>query len=947
MFKKLGAVSAAVLLTLTALLPIFKDNYLHAAAEPSPWIDATSFSLDKIRDLNTGELPQYSINGNRDCHNRKVITRSAKPLLGQSEQSHTSCVGDTAFGAISATGYLQRPGTTVSGEVRTPSGSKLNLIPIPYSTTSLRMGSPGANGVNLYFTNSYETNLQTSSIITGEVTHTAPPDYTSALKDRAGNLLWAQTDSIAFSADGNWMLVDIAFIGTVRVNLQTFEVLPFGDSFNYNIGLTPSIQSAISSNGRYAVVSSRSFGRFKIYDLSTCAAIPVTITGPVNCKSRDLLPFMKQQLSGFGAASTIRFDNDNALRLYADYKNAVNQTQIGQFVLKIPGTDVASFEYLGLGDSFSSGEGAYNYKPMTDTNINKCHLSQKSYPYLLAKDLNLSTFESVACSGAVINDIFNRDKDYKGQVKDGIKFSNRNVDELLTAYSPGAIPQFKFTEYYQPNVITLSTVGNDIGFADKIKRCLEPDTCFSTYEDRLEIVREINSQFDRLTNMYWQLKNAGNPRSKIYAIGYPQIAKLDGNCALNVHLNNQEIAFSETLISYLNSVIKQAAANAGVAYIDVEDALVGHRLCENNSTEIAVNGLTAGNDIVDFLVIHGPIGNESFHPNAYGHSLMEQKILERTLHFGLVMPAADPSIGPPAESADLPILNVAKSGRAINQQNYDSSLTDDVVYRQTALQAVINTSKLVLKTASPFHILLNSNPIDLGTFNSTATGQLSFQFTIPTDVPTGYHTLHVYGQNVAGEPVDIYKTIYVAANSSDLDGDGITNSQDACPTIENSNTDYDKDEIDDACDGLITDPPVVQTPPETSDPIVPNDSSDTSNEQVQTPENDPETTAEDKEISTALQTYFQPGLVSFISKVSAPVIASATQPKALSSLQPTEPKVEGTSTEPNTAKNSENWSTLAVTPKLATPKFQPWFVVISLIAVLIAIIGLVKKFRRP
>src|SRR6185295_14449068 len=65
-----------------------------------------------------------------------------------------------------------------------------------------------------------------------------------------------------------------------------------------------------------------------------------------------------------------------------------------------PGTSLVGIDYLALGDSFSSGEGAQKYEIGTDESENLCHLSRVSFPYVIAQKLNFSNFHSIACSGA-------------------------------------------------------------------------------------------------------------------------------------------------------------------------------------------------------------------------------------------------------------------------------------------------------------------------------------------------------------------------------------------------------------------------------------------------------------------------------------------------------------------------------------------------------------------
>src|SRR6185437_10597645 len=126
---------------------------------------------------------------------------------------------------------------------------------------------------------------------------------------------------------------------------------------------------------------------------------------------------------------------------------------------------------------------------------------------------------------------------------------------------------------------------------------------------------------------------------------------------------------------YLNNALAQAAAKADVAYVDISQALAGHRLCEAPSYDIAINGLTAGTD-------GGPLGlkvfgKESYHPNALGQGLIEQAILKQT--HNLAAGAASGSTSNTDSGQKL--LNAPKTGRTINHRLAGKNLASRVTKR--------------------------------------------------------------------------------------------------------------------------------------------------------------------------------------------------------------------------------------------------------------------------
>lgn len=278
-----------------------------------------------------------------------------------------------------------------------------------------------------------------------------------------------------------------------------------------------------------------------------------------------------------------------------------NGTTLEKVAMHLPSYGTKTFEYLALGDSISSGEGdigrkflgfgeKYYREHTDDTGIKsvngesvkvapeeKCHLSTRSYPYLLAQSMNLGSpsagnttkWQSVACSGALTRDIMWDDPDYLGQEDSEHKGRLTGYDavalkaQALNEYIPGREKQIEYVKKYKPKAITLTMGGNDIGFGSKVESCItSTDTCSWAAGDKDRLGSIIKSEFDVLANLYSSLKQVGDPNAKIYAVGYPQIitsAEFVACYPNALYINKEERQLFVQATAYVNDVIKSAA----------------------------------------------------------------------------------------------------------------------------------------------------------------------------------------------------------------------------------------------------------------------------------------------------------------------------------------------------------------------------------------------------
>jgi hypothetical protein len=204
---------------------------------------------------------------------------------------------------------------------------------------------------------------------------------------------------------------------------------------------------------------------------------------------------------------------------------------------------------VGMGDSFTSGQGAPPFFPRTDTADNTCHRSLVAYPLVVGSLTRGTTARNVACSGAQTKDLFTTFKTESAQVS--------RVGDATD--------------------IVLTIGGNDV---DALGAVTNPPT-------PQEYAAKLQALAPKLVGTYTQIK-AAVPNAKLHVLGYPILfaAGPINGCPLDEATR----AFLTTAQHALNQTIQGAAAAAGVQYVDDSAAFAGHELC---TARPWVNGINA------------------------------------------------------------------------------------------------------------------------------------------------------------------------------------------------------------------------------------------------------------------------------------------------------------------------------------------------------------------
>lgn len=600
------------------------------------------------------------------------------------------------------------------------------------------------------------------------------PDYTFKVTSTDGlsEYKWP-VGAISISGNGRWLGFELIERGIGLLDLNSLD-LKWINSDKYPMyghGSNPTMEIAVSNDGEHVIAIGVN-SDLRIIDVSeTCGETPSydklvsgqSILQP--CPISDGTVHSNIPNFHYGIKPTFS-DNGAELHFYGTSYTA------GAFSAYIQSSGYTSprLDYLALGDSYSSGEGATNddyYISGTNVENNKCHVSTLSYPFLLTESqyFTPNLVKNVACSGATTKDIIGDDNEnYGGQ--SGRMFGVIPSSQFGLAYSgaqlsftPGISHQENFVRMYKPKVVTVGVGGNDIDLVGKLIGCMVGNCdIMSDPVKRAETAQEIQSSFYSLKDTFSELASL-SPESKIYAIGYPKVINLNPTCngVTGLLLNTPKRQFADESISYLNQVVEAATRAAGVAYIDIENAFGDYALCGFEPS--AMNPFRFGDDgptdVIKF------IGNESFHPNEIGHSdiaaIINGSVSNLASHNYCedgTNTCPDTSVTPPSPSN---YWNIAAANESSIKRA--GSFVFDLLNSVNNAVKLIQTGDYNFSPNSIVRIEITSSPVDLGTFLTDSNGNLTTEINLPDNLEEGFHTIHLYGSSYSGESIELYQTI--------------------------------------------------------------------------------------------------------------------------------------------------------------------------------------------
>ncbi|GAB3736640.1 SGNH/GDSL hydrolase family protein [Nocardiopsis nanhaiensis] len=312
-------------------------------------------------------------------------------------------------------------------------------------------------------------------------------------------------------------------------------------------------------------------------------------------------------------ALSVPTTRDGLLRLWCDVTDGVCPTEplppvteeeeVDWRVRMEPEEAALWGNYVALGDSYSSGDGAGEYEEGT-AEPGECWRSDNAYPHLIEEEFPFEgALAFYACS------------------------AHRGAQMLEQIGSPESQIE-RVTEH--TSLVTVGIGGNDLGFIPVLRTCimrmplLERTGC----TDQEDEVTEKMEEFDEtLTEVLAEIRERG-PNARILVLGYPRLFPEEPS-GMYYTLSPSDQEWLNTVGERFNDQIRDTAYTVdgdvygsrqvgSVEYVNVFSALSGYEVTEDDAW---LNGIVLGE-----LGEGMQVDRASFHPTAEGQNSIAERV---------------------------------------------------------------------------------------------------------------------------------------------------------------------------------------------------------------------------------------------------------------------------------------------------------------------------------
>lgn len=259
--------------------------------------------------------------------------------------------------------------------------------------------------------------------------------------------------------------------------------------------------------------------------------------------------------------------------------------------------------YVALGDSYSSGDGAGDYDPST-AEPGGCWRSENAYPRLISEEYEFSgTLAFFACS------------------------SHKGEDMLSQLGTPESQIE-RVTDH--TSLVTVGIGGNDLGFIPVLRTCIVrmPILDNTACVDQEEEVSDRMEQFEETLTQVLEEIHERAPDARILVLGYPRLFPEDPT-GMYYTLSVSDQKWLNTVAQRFNEAIRDTVyrvdgdvygeRDVGSAeYVNVFSSLNGY---EVSADEAWLNGIVLG-ELGEGL----EVDRASFHPTAEGQMSMAERV---------------------------------------------------------------------------------------------------------------------------------------------------------------------------------------------------------------------------------------------------------------------------------------------------------------------------------